>query len=288
MKGQESYASGTKETWRGWAWNRIIEHLPGYKPWLGKGALSRLCEDKVAVYLPGPDDFDRQAALSKGFRNENLIAVDVCSERIASVRKHGGIGLQGTLQEVLLHWSPTMRCDVVVADLCCGMTEDVWRLGEAIVVAMRSPGVVAANLLRGRDAGSNWMREQNAEIERRCVTKGISPLECKYLGKHRGWEFLLGFIWNLLDSRGVENAAVRGTVERWMTYFHPKFYSYRSPESRQWFDGIVFRWGGRGEVDPSVIQKVADRLPRRLRRAGNVPGKLAALQAVRTKKAMIV
>jgi hypothetical protein len=72
-----NYKFGTKANWRRWQWNRIVERL------------AVPVRDAVVVYLAGPEDLDRPVALSKGFRPDNLIAVDRDGDVVKQLRMNG-------------------------------------------------------------------------------------------------------------------------------------------------------------------------------------------------------
>jgi hypothetical protein len=159
MVGLESYDSGAKETWRGWQWNRIVERLIGTRRLSDKEKRLELAK-KTVLYLCGPDDHDRTVALRHGFRSENLIAVDICSDNIAKVRKHGGIGIVSRLEQVVDGWSG-VHIDAIVADTCSGFDNAAFDLEQSMMrsKAVSHETVVSINLKRGRDPGSNHFRD---------------------------------------------------------------------------------------------------------------------------------
>ncbi len=279
MLGQASYDSGTKQTWRGWQWNRIVEHLPGYHPRIGAAALKRLCADKVAVYLPGPDDLDRPLVISKGFRNENLIAVDVCPERVKGVRKAGGIAVCGTLQETILNWPEGMPLDVVVADMCGGFNKTIQCMIPIMHSTLDVGTVVAVNLLRGRDA-DNSVRKTMSEVYPSSETAN----------KHRGIHFAYGVLASVIhgDKRWptfplAERARISAYL---MALVNPVFYNYKSGNNV--YDSVVFGWpwgGSQAKVVRKEIKGYAVvNAVKSIIKTRNIRSRLSAMRAVRTQK----
>lgn len=130
--------------------------------------------DAVVLYLAAETDFDRDVALRKGFRAENLIAVERDADVVRLLRDRGTLCIQGDLLDVLLFWPTTCPVHAVFGDFVCGLT-------PAIIKAFRNAysrrvfknAIFAANLLRGRDASTNSFRE-------------IAIDHYKLCSKHRG------------------------------------------------------------------------------------------------------
>lgn len=141
--GLRSYLNGTKNNWRRWQWNRICDRLKvsGVDP-----------RDAGVLYLAGPDDEDRRVAKERGFRHENLVAVERDEGNAAALRSRGVLTFHGELSDAVEH-PPLDRLDVVIADLCGGLsalTADLY----ASLCGLRPRGqvtIVAVNMLRGRD-----------------------------------------------------------------------------------------------------------------------------------------
>jgi hypothetical protein len=137
------YANKTKDTFgRGWAINRIVDRL-------------RLCGIDLAqagvLYLAG-EAYDRKTLLKRGFREENLCAVDTDAGAVRCVRDAGGMAIQDKLVHLLLCWPTDLPMHAVLADYNCGFDEHVAHL----IWALLSPGLadgaqVYINLQRGRD-----------------------------------------------------------------------------------------------------------------------------------------
>lgn len=247
MAGLVEYRSGTKSTWRGWQWNRIQERLPGWKPKLGPASLRALARDLVVAYLVGPDDVDRICALGRGFRNENIIAIDTNEENIERVRRSGGLGVCTTLAEAIAFWPHSMPFDVVVADYCSGLLSMNTRaLAAALMLSSgninrKQMPIISLNMLRGRDRESKSFRDQFLEFPNNSQGKGLQ--------KHRG---TIGLIGMLEFAAGLVSVNERTNIN---DVFTELFYEavpvtakgqkcpigeYKS--GVQVFDSIVFRW----------------------------------------------
>lgn len=195
-QGLDEYTSKQKENWRGWQWNRIVEKLCGPRN-LGPAGIRNVLKDKTVLYLCGPDAFDREVALSHGFDDCNLIAVDTNADCIANVRRDGGLGITCTLGELLINWPADWKIDAVVADFCCGFEDASQGLPFAL---WRSPGiqahtdtmpVVAVNLQRGRDninESNHKFRASVADCMRPVVTSAF---------RFKGPEFKPDGSWNV-------------------------------------------------------------------------------------------
>ncbi len=134
----DHYDNPRKQTWRGWAWNQIADRLGG-----------SLVPISTGLYLPGPVDRDREAALRKGFANENLIAIDLDENYVASVRRGGGLATCGRFELVFADIYRRIPIDFVFADYLGGL--HAWSLLLS-QLAFGSCHTVCINLMRGRDA----------------------------------------------------------------------------------------------------------------------------------------
>lgn len=301
MKGIDSYDNGRKETWRGWQWNRIEELLRGrYRDEVGSypsdSLLRKYIETKTVVYLCGPEDSDRPHAMRRGFRPENLFAIDISLDRVKAVRKRGGLALRGKVEHALLSWPDDFKIDVLILDSCYAFAVNTGLLMFECAIA--SPGihpysVVSVNLLRGRDASTNKFRDTRCgEIARALsnsdpVTTG-QKLAHRYLKEcaadplHRGKNL---FMWH-----SVGGLLGGGFPPDWVAKLNPSFSSYRgSGESFAFMDSAVFRSGvgyqtdkvERGEIEKELTAQYGARWNVSDKR---MKSKLAALRAVRTMK----
>ncbi len=132
-----SYDCGTKETWRNTVWNILAKEADRSKP---------------VIYLAGPEDNDRIAALRRGFGHHLLVAVNRDRDNIDTVKgQHGGIGIKAPLAHVCWAWPPTWRVGCILADFCSGVVGETARFVWALTQDPFQGTVVAVNLLRGRD-----------------------------------------------------------------------------------------------------------------------------------------
>lgn len=161
----EFYDSPAKATWRGWVWNRIAERIPKVHR-----------RDSLILYLVGPDDRDREVATSKGFRDINLIAVDLEPDFINSVRNKGNQGIIGRLEDILAAWPIDMPIAAVLADFTCGLSEVIDVFTYSLVLSrgiMMGKTVVVVNMQRGRDPHSNPVRQAISGALHDCEELGI-------------------------------------------------------------------------------------------------------------------
>lgn len=274
MKGLDSYQSGTKGTWRGWQWNQISKRLCGGRK-LGPAAVRDVLSKKTVLYLVGPDDFDREAAIKRGFRNENLIAIDINNENIARVRTSGGIGLQGSLQQIILEWPRHQQIDAVIFDSCAGVNADFGYMILALAEcpAMTADSVVSINLLRGRDTAA--ITEILGTTNRSAhAVAWIAALAARKL-----------CTWNNVTQASDEGSRYFDWAWDWMAH---SGYSYRS--GTQYFDSVVFRWlfdppSSDCNCNECRRKELLGSLSPRLKVGhSRTRAKLAALRAVRTAK----
>lgn len=120
--------------------------------------------EALVLYLAGGLDEDRPVAVAKGFREENLIAIEHDYETAARLRARGTLTLVGDAFEHATAWNPRRKIDVCVLDLCGGLTE---KTAEEIELMIALPqfanAVIAVNMLRGRDASGNELRQYLAK-----------------------------------------------------------------------------------------------------------------------------
>jgi hypothetical protein len=283
MIGLDNYESSTKDTWRGWQWNRIVERLLGFRN-LGPAGKRMLLRNKTVLYLVGPHDKDRSKALKHGFDNHNLIAVDIAQARVNLVRKAGGLAIKGSLHQILAHWPEDWPIDAVIADFCGGMTRSAGLLHSALVACKgaRNGTVVSINLMRGRDAFSNELRSEIAN------SKSIYPPGTEHERDvdllHRGRQWFISAIakWQRYLGRDRcldwydQNGDMLAECEN----------SYRS-ESGHVFDSFIFRW-------PVLVtykrdkatagEWLHDRVSHLASTPKHIAARIAALRAIRTMK----
>jgi len=232
MRGLDSYSNGTKETWRGWQWNQIVKRLCGGKK-LGPAATKEILQQKVVAYLVGPEDKDREIAIKKGFRSENLLAIDIDDNKVASVRKAGGIAISGSLQQILLEWPCVLKLDAVIGDFCGGFNNSFKQFADCLLVskAVKKDTIISVNLLRGREPNLKSDLEGNdSQIKHR----GVFALSYFY------WKIQRLFIAELFAATGHVNCdcCKEKNEQRLIHSMNPVTYSYRS--GNQYFDSVVF------------------------------------------------
>jgi len=204
------YLNGNKATWRGWVWNRIAERI-------------RDKRNANVLYLIGDSDEDRKKAISKGFRNENLIGVDVRQSSVDAVREAGGIAICADINEVISEWPENRSVDAVVLDYCSGLQENT-ALTVPLIASRKAfiPSVVVINLQRGRD---NVTGAISSLVKCDDSAAMADHLRRQY-GKHRG-EMLLS---SLFSGIAYEQSKTTGEDPRELFFsvanaFNPQFYS---------------------------------------------------------------
>lgn len=306
MQGLDNYQNGTKETWRGWKWNCIANAAVQFNERLPPSERTRRLREKTVLYLVGPDDVDRRKAISKGFSNHNLIAVDISQDRIDEVRAAGGIGICAPLQQILRQWPRDWPIDVIDADLCSGFVSDVRAIMHCLFAnpAIHKDSVISMNLMRGRDEHSNGLRELCRAVS------AIVKMDPDSFVKHRGFNWLMNIPFHvfrveaeILRSKGHaapcsrENIAIDlRRVNEFFRTWNPKVSTYKSKGSSQYFDSVVHRWGlgswinwigEKVEFDDDVLNDIKDVgnqfLSRKCANETGVRERISALRAVRTK-----
>ncbi len=252
MVGLESYANGTKQTWRGWQWNRIAERIPKDKR-----------ATATCVYLIGPDDFDRHHALRAGFRNRNIIGVDVDVSNVNRVKRSGGVAIDGVLSDLVAMWPSDLPLDVIAADFTCGFGDAAvdFALAAECSAAVHRQSVFSVNLQRGRDPSSNFVR---TDVVFRCALTNVEKVYREpgfshfamrpFYGdeklaepiKHRGfqWQYMVSFS-AALNARVTNRGRLK--FSEWakvVAHMRPIFGSYKSKTSRGClvFDTVVSTW----------------------------------------------
>jgi len=266
-----NYKFGNKNHWRRTAWNRIAERLP------------RAPKDCIVIYLPGPLDLDRQEALRRGFRPDNLIGVDRAASVVHSLREGRALALQADFLDAVDAWSPQRRLDVVFGDFTSGLE---LKTGFAVATWLGYPhlgdSVFAFNFLRGRDASSNPVRgiyEGLAEWGRAMGERVETPRL-----RHRGAQ-LLALMAVLLArehaGRGVPQPEMVVTFLAELNLrLAPSLLSYRS--GTQVFDSLVFRNTIGALVSPEARQRTIAAL--RANAPHTTKQRLAAVLAHRTMR----
>lgn len=212
----KDYRFDEKYHWRKWMWNSVSKLQP--HP-----------HRAVVLYLAGSSDLDRPLALRKGFKSENLIAVEKDSRAVQELRKSGALTVDGNILDVALSWPVERPVGALLFDFCSGLELKIWKRLE--LALLRPPfwdAVFAFNLLRGRDASSNNERKD-------------------FITKHRGRILLSRMLWSGLfvyekesnTPNALEEDAGAEALLALNKIAAPRMYSYKSGTLR--FDSIVFR-----------------------------------------------
>lgn len=151
IQGRDNYKFGNKNNHRRWKWNRIVEKLR---------SLKKTVSEAVVIYLPGPDDLDREIALSKGFKNHNLIAIDLNIKNINKIKINRNNCIQADFLDIMAHWNGNPELDVIDGDFCGGLTES---LVDMAILLLEMQGrsrwtVLSINMMRGRDKTAKKFR----------------------------------------------------------------------------------------------------------------------------------
>lgn len=211
------YQYGNKKQWRRWQWNRIVERAADRR-------------NSLVLFLAGETAPDVDAAVAKGFRAENMIAVERDQSTLKALRSRGVLAIDGDLCDVLLAWNERLPVGVVVADFCCGLEK---RLIDVLGIAQMTPAltdaVFAVNFLRGRDKSSGEFR-------------GLYDGRHGVSTKHRGVIFhdaimAKQVVMTIPTATDVHDAL----TEELRELSSPEFTSYRSTAGAQVFDSCVCR-----------------------------------------------
>lgn len=256
----KEYKFGQKNNWRRTIWNEIAARVDKRK-------------SAVCMYLAGAEDHDRAVAVSKGFDDRNLIAVEREQSVSSKLRGAGVLTVCADLSDALIAWPDGKRIDVIFGDLCGGLHDNfVTVLCGALQRQAFQKTIFAFNLLRGRDPfGAKAI----------ALGRGIDANE-----KHRGRllyrnveTILLCLVWNEIGK--VEIASEKDLAEwnswkaRCREHLRPVFFSYKS--GALVFDSVVFNGfhGENGFISGALKEKHA---------ASKVRRRIAAVLAHRTMR----
>lgn len=241
------YNFGQKKNWRRWAWNRVIERLR-IPP-----------AEALVVYLAGANDFDREVALQKGFKECNLIAVERDKKALSSLRSRGVLCVYGDFLDTLYSWPAHTTVHAVIGDLCCGLDIPLaFKINNLYGVPALSRGLVNVwNFMRGREVlGFNKAFDQKATITRGVAETGAGKSEIKEEVLHRGNQLMKALSLKLtaaylhqsgvelpendkLDAIAARPEAQKQVLAQIWRVGRPAFNSYRSI-SGQTFDSIAW------------------------------------------------
>lgn len=307
---RKNYKFGQKNNWRRTVWNEVLRRTNGRE------------KAEPILYLAGPQDIDRAIAVDKGVPEQNLIAIDRDIANVASVRKEKQPALHGDLREILASWPESRPVCAVLIDFCCGLTMDAIDVYDLLERKPFRNAVVMVNMMRGRDAWSNEMREQIAggAEDYFDMLMAVSTWEYGPQGppgaeclneKHRAliWLVYHAIDWWATASRyaakhvagfpgyeeGYEDAAGIMMAGRYFKTADPHFYSYRS--GALCFDSVVFQYplgvlfarprfqSGEGRAALEEVEaEIADNPTFMAARSQEMARKISAMLAVRTSR----
>lgn len=288
LKGSEKdYRFGQKNNWRRTAWNQVVER-------------SKHNGGRVVLYLPGPDDLDREVAKSKGINDQDLIAIDRDVDNAEAMRLKRVPVLNAEAEEVLNAWPDDVPVRAVMLDMFRGIGIDsaVWIYEALYLKKCFSRSVVMLNLQRGRDVESNQFREiidiDPAAYERACVrnihARHVSDLSVSRLNR-AVMELNLRLLCHAdhilkMTHRHGDPGLV--ALELWRRAA-PCFYSYKS--GHLVFDSVVFNNIGMssvlteaypGQLKEYIAQAMG--IIRAERTSQSVTRSIAAMLAIRTRR----
>jgi hypothetical protein len=244
--GLTNYNFTQKRQWRRRIWNEAVVRL--------RKRGTKVTHAKC-LYLPGPDDYDREIAVDKGFLPQNLFAVEVDPRRVQKLRQKGVNVINADFMEALNAWPRRPPLDFVFADLCGGINKNVFRLIDALLSSggiWIGGAVVAVNLLRGRDSvhASEIFKPPKVEDEDlyhkfRQKTCGSQISSISEMLKHRGFIFQLLMVrkWIQLYPASQEFSQVV-LAQELLNYMDSVYETYTSKMNKASLrmDSIVFNW----------------------------------------------
>lgn len=181
-----NYASSKKDQRRRIAWNRLHD-------------TTRDRSSAVVLYLAAASDLDRAHAIRRGFKDENLIAVEIDPLTVRQLRLLGVNVIPRPLIEVLAAWPIDKPVAGIFADLQCGLEVTVaqllmlWRANPAFGRSM-----LYLNLQRGREH-NGWVR-QVCEMMRSVVPDWRKQSHGAVCERHRGCAAVYQELVHLVDA----------------------------------------------------------------------------------------
>lgn len=217
------YKYGNKKQWRRWVWNRLKER-------------SREQQGGLVLFLAGENAHDIDEAKRRGFRAANMLAVENDEETLLKLRAANVLTIKGDLCDVLLYWPRNRSVAVVLADFCCGLE---LRVLQTMFAAQVNPSFAdtafAVNMLRGRDASTNFLRKRLTAFEAE---------DHKHRGAHLFSAMALDAVTGDLDADDASQAIQEQIDARGQALYHlarPALYSYQSTAGTQVFDCVVWK-----------------------------------------------
>lgn len=282
----DGYKYGPKNNWRRWQWNRISERI----------TIPTI--DAIVLYLAGKDDLDRAIAVEHGFSPSNLIAIDREEEVVKHLRGKGALCLKGDfLTVVRACWFSKMRPNVLIADFCGGLSEDIsmvttMSLFDVYQGLLADDAVISINMMRGRDKG--FLMDNYKKVKNR----------------HRGVIIVEHFVETLYHSllevccnmpNGMRNLVTKESCLKLIkANMFPEMNSYRGERGNFYMDSVIFKpfafiqkgvksddGCGYEHLDPRVRKGGyydKEKIETFRQELGDVVGQINAIMAVRTMR----
>lgn len=222
-----NYRFGQKNNWRRTVWNEMASRVKNRR-------------DARILYLAGEQNLDSEIAEQKGFRKQNMIAIEIDKGRTASLRANSVNTINGNLMDVLYNWPHKHKVDVVVADFCFGFEAKSVDLFDSISNPALVDAACLINFQRGRDSSTNELRKMlgGNKVFTPTADGDIQEVASE---KHRAAQYLQ---WHALETVRACNAdsilgiETNALVSMLLTRMKPRFLSYRS--GRIYMDSAVF------------------------------------------------
>lgn len=223
-----NYDFGQKRHWRKWIWNRIAE---------------RSDRNGLVVYMPGVNDFDREVAIAKGFRPNNLIGIERDGVALTRIRKNGALVASGDVFHAVDALAVGRGASVVFLDLCCGLSR---QLVLKTHLWMQSPAFAnttfAFNILRGRDKETNGWRRWICSLPDKGWMSGDEKHRGAILGKLLAFASLQSVARCANESQLEIDAVLDDeTLEVFVSHFQNNGCNTYMSTSGQVFDSLVFK-----------------------------------------------
>lgn len=221
-----NYRFGQKNNWRARCWNQISDRI-SYK------------RSATCLYLAAEDDLDRDIAIRKGFRSQNLFAVDRQRQVIKKLRSEKKPAIYGDMFDVLCSFG---GADVVFADFCSGFTAENIDLMHAALFGggVNRGGVLVLNMLRGRESGlASSARKELSDSVLACIDRGI---KVEKEPKHRGQLMLLFFLETVIGmfrDDGWPEPDLKSLFYDLQRKMRPELYSYKCEDGIRVMDSLV-------------------------------------------------
>lgn len=251
----KDYRFGQKNNWRRTVWNEVLRRTNGRE------------KTQPILYLAGPEDIDRELAISKGVPAQNLVAIDSNPANVDSVRQGKNPAVCGDALDILWSWPAHRKVCAVMMDFCSGLSFNVTGIFDVFQRAPLRDAVVMVNFMRGRDAWSNRLRQILSEsgllVPLWRMGQDGEPELWHDDPKHRAYQFLLfhaldsvmaangmgstcpnedgagTYMYPELDANGNTDPHFAALVGMLFSRTTPKLYSYKS--GMLTFDSAVFQ-----------------------------------------------